>query len=147
MNYYYRRNADEEDRDLERRFHAGDITLLPQLVAHKVRTDTLTVSFMLQFPQAFHYLPQNMQEALANMGHAPLQQSLTEDGYCQTCTIPDHSTFEVAKRERRCKGNHDIYPGEQHLAVYLGGQKQLRGFYTGKLLSALCRSLLEGNAG
>jgi len=30
-------------------------------------------------------------------------------------------TFEIAKRERRCKGNHSIYPDEEHLAVYLGG--------------------------
>lgn len=71
MRNYYRRNADEDGRDLERQFFEGDQTVLPQLVVYKARTGGLTIPFLIEVPQAFHYMPELYKKFFIQGGFRP----------------------------------------------------------------------------
>lgn len=64
---YYRRNADEDIRSLERKLYAGDESVLPQLVAAMLRMGGPSLPFLIQFPQAIQYLPEKMRAWISTL--------------------------------------------------------------------------------
>jgi hypothetical protein len=98
MSNYYRRNADQDIRDLERRFNAGDITVLPRLVAYRTRHDMLTVGFLTRVPQAFHYMPEEIQQFFIAGGfRPPRRQLISSDDYCEPCLVPEHEACSMTE--------------------------------------------------
>jgi hypothetical protein len=85
----YRRNADEDIRELERAFYSGNVTVFERLIGNYIRSETFPLAFLLQNPEAFDLLPPAWQEQLRNITGAP-HPSIT--GYCPPCQIPEHET-------------------------------------------------------
>ena len=61
----FRRNSDENIRDLERQYHAtrGEQELRA-LIAAYLRSNTFPLMFLLENPQSFQFLPEEMQDDL-----------------------------------------------------------------------------------
>jgi len=77
MYYRYRRNADDNIRDLERAYHAGDHTVLEALVRAYLRAGSLSVSFLVEHPEIFAFLPEEWQRSLGQ--HTPPPTPFDED--------------------------------------------------------------------
>jgi len=86
MYYRYRRNADENIRELERRYHAGDPEMLEPLVRAYLRSGNLSVPFLVEHPEIFAFLPEDWQYTLWQMSRTPPR--LADPGrpdYCWHC--------------------------------------------------------------
>jgi hypothetical protein len=61
----YRRNSDEDIRDLERRFqaHSGQQEL-QALVAAYIRANSFSLFFLLEHPEAFEFLPEDIRDRI-----------------------------------------------------------------------------------
>lgn len=103
MGMYYRRNADDDIRELERLFYQGDPEALPRLVAAHVRAGSMSLNFLIQHPEAFQYLPVEWQQTLGVMtgaieapaaqqfaqGALALQEEV-EGALCDVCQLSEH---------------------------------------------------------
>ena len=62
VDMYYRRNADETIRTLQKALHQGDTSVIPHLTAEYVRTGSLPISLLVNYPrEMFNSLPEDLQ--------------------------------------------------------------------------------------
>jgi hypothetical protein len=98
-----KRNPDDKLRRLERIYFSGDLTVLPQLVAEMVRAGSFTMRFYLDHPQSFHFLPQEWQESLVNMGIKPPLPETSEEQDNTACSQCQETGYD----EQECENITD----------------------------------------
>jgi hypothetical protein len=101
----YRRNADVDLRELERRAAAGDLDARRRLIHHMIRIGTLTVQWLAHAgPNAVWELPEELRTQLKQtVGLAFLidRYHVHEDGSESGGWFPDHKRWDECPRGHR----------------------------------------------